>query len=232
MSYHRICSRRWTCLTTQTNDETMRQCNVTTICFNRHNAKLRHGGFSLLEMIVTLMIVAMLSVAVSQLFNHVCGQTLSFTKKMSRLGSLDICLDMLSEDVMASAQSGAAITVTDSSAGHGRGAGLTIIADSGNGDSNWKIDWVAASHYDGDDLILYRRQRRQLDSQTAMYIPLCRYIDSFAIELFNPEGIDDPNAPPAVMQISADIFGGETSRDKQLLTVNRTFCLRRYSFDD
>ena len=105
---------------------------------------------------------------------------------------------------------------------------LTMItgADKKSDRPSRLITWVAAKQHERDDLVLYRRESSGKGDQDALYIPLCENLYSFRLELLNDE--EDPNSPPATMQIRADLFRSESKNPEELITVNKTFCFRRF----
>jgi len=192
----------------------------------RPDIKKNFPAFSVLELIVTLVIVAMISAVVLQLLDNTKRQSRRLNVRMTRLNQIDYCLDRLENDVINSVLSGAEINVEKSRSS----SVISLVTTAGDKKSKptAQIDWIAASHYPREDLILYRRQIAKGVDSDELYIPLCENLMSFQAELFSEEGIVDPNSPPAVLQVQARLFRTDDYDPEQLLTISRTFCLRRY----
>ncbi len=185
------------------------------------------AGFSLIELIVTLAIVALVSAAVLQLLTHTQAQGERITGRMNQTSKLQNCLDRIMDDVINGAESNAKIRVENA----GEAADLiTVITESGRKGAavTRRIDWTAAPDGQSLDMVIYRREINFSSKEEPLYIPLCDKIDAFEVELFNSEGLEDPNAEPAVMQIRVSSFYLDDPDSQQRLEANRTFCLRRF----
>jgi Tfp pilus assembly protein PilV len=196
---------------------------------------MKRSGFSMLEIMATLLIAAMVTIAMLRLVNNISEQTMRIDGQLTQLGQIQNCLDKLNEDVVAAAHTKAKIDVTQStSGGHDTSRlTLTVVSDDEAAKVINRIDWVAAPLPDRDDLILYRRHVSEAKSENATqdyYIPLCENIYSFEVELLSEEGLDDPNAPPAMLQIKTTSYYPGSHNSANLLVANRTFCLRRFEF--
>jgi len=185
----------------------------------------------MIELIVTLVLVAIVSTAVLQLRHSTTRQSRSIRSRMAKLTSINNCFDKLTDDVIISALAKGKMTVETKTDGGLETSKLTIIIgqDKKLNRQNQSIDWVATKQYERDDLVLYRRETIGKEDQNALYIPLCENLYSFRVELLNEEAMEgDPNQPPAILQIHADLFRSESKNPEELITVNKTFCLRRF----
>jgi hypothetical protein len=196
---------------------------------------MKRSGFSILEIMATLLIAAMVTIAVLQLVNDISRQTMRIDGQLTQTGQIQNCLDKLNDDVIAAVHTKAKIDIKQgSSGGHDTSRlTLTVVSQDEAARVISRIDWVAAPQPDRDDLILYRRHISETKSENELqdyYIPLCENINSFVVELFSEEGMDDPNAPPAMLQIMTTSYYPGSCDPANLLTANRTFCLRRFEF--
>jgi len=189
----------------------------------------------MLEIIATLLIAAMVTIAVLQLVNDISRQSVRIDGQLTQTGQIQNCLDKINDDVIAAVHTKAKIDVKQgSSGGHDTSRlTLTVVSKDEAAKVISRIDWVAAPYPDRDDLILYRRYLSETESENELqdyYIPLCENINSFVVELLNEEAMEDPNAPPAMLQIRTTSYYPGSDDSENLLTANRTFCLRRFEF--
>ncbi len=194
---------------------------------------------SLLEMLVTLIIVAMVSVAVLKLLNQTTKGINKLTSRMNNLGAIESSLDMLAEDVMVTAQSNGKISVEHGSF-NGQTTAHVIITPtqySGRADIGNQIDWVSVPRYEQKDLVLFRREQTPGQGKQARYIPLCENLSSFDVQITKDvqeqTAVADPNAPTAKLQsplvkITAQVFRDNSHDPDNVITVTKTFCLKRF----
>lgn len=189
---------------------------------------MKRTAFSMLELIVTLVIVAMIASAVLQLLNHTTEQSKRINWNMTQTTTLANCLDKLIIDTITAANLGGEIIVDNSSGGWPEASRLSLINKKGASDKASRIDWVAVADDERDDLVLYRRGIPEDDEEQNLYIPLCDNLYSFEVELLNAQGLEDPNAEPALIQVRAQLFQSAQHDPEHLLTFSRTSCLRRF----
>jgi hypothetical protein len=189
----------------------------------------------MLEIMATLLIAAMVTIAILRLVNSISEQTVRIDGQLTQLGQIQNCLDKLNDDVVSAVRTKAKIDIKQSSSGGYDTSRLTLTVVSNEEVPKVinRIDWVAAPRPDRDDLILYRRHISETKSEDTLqdyYIPLCENIHSFVVELLSEEGMEDPNAPPAILQIMTTSYYPGSHDSENLLFANRTFCLRRFEF--
>lgn len=192
---------------------------------------MKRTAFSMLELLVTLAIVAMIARAVLQLLDHTTQQSKRINWNMTQTTALANCLDKLLIDTITAANLGAEIIVDNSSGGWPGASRLSLVNKKGNPGQSGKpsrIDWVAVADDERDDLVLYRRGMPDDDKEHNLYIPLCENLYSFEVELLNAEGLEDPNAPPALIQVRAQLYQSAQHDPEHLLTFSRTCSLRRF----
>ncbi|MCF7956824.1 MAG: hypothetical protein K9M57_00100 [Phycisphaerae bacterium] len=192
---------------------------------------MRPHAFSVLELIVTLTIVALLTVAVLGLLNGTTAQSARVNQRMEQMGAINMCMDRLMDDVIKAAEDDTRWHVKKGYRQQMKTSHLTIQRMGGGEKSDliWQIDWIATPSEDGEDLTLYRREKTgKKNDETDVFIPLCEHLYSFDVQMINEEGLDDPNAAPAVIQVKAELFRMPEHEPDFLLPVNQTYCLRRF----
>ena len=189
-------------------------------------------GFSLLELTVTLFIVAIISVAVLKLLHHTAEASRSVEEYMTRSAAIQHSLDMLEVDLTAAVEDeNLRFIVRRENLGGRPSSHLTLrLGDAKNAKNRSQIDWIAVARYDDDDLVLFRRQTNPRDKEPALYIPLCQHLFSFDVEQLNTIGkaLRDPNLPTPMVRISAELYRPGSRDSDRLFAVSRTLCLRRF----
>ncbi len=198
----------------------------------KQKTNMKRSGFSVLELIVTLIIAAMVCAAVLEILSHIGDQHNMISHRLAQQASIQYSMDKLLSDIIASAQADSKFNVEHSSYGQLETSQLTI-SSGGNGEQDKpiaQIDWVAVPRYEQEDLVLFRREIKPGDTDNAMYVPLCEKLYSFQVELLDADGgiYGDPNTSPSLIEVQAQLFRSDRLDPQQLLTVNRTFCLKRF----
>jgi len=193
--------------------------------FRRASRGLGHSrpGISLLELLVTLAIVAMISVAALQLFNTTADGTRRLQEDMVREEALEHCMDLLVEDLAAAAANNIQVRIKNVVLDYEREtAHLTIIAESGarRAIPSRLVEWVAMPRDEFGDLVLYRRVYPTKNRQTTKYIPMCEGLYSFVVE-----EISD-----TLLQATAWAYRDLENDPRRLFPVSRKFCLQRFKF--
>ena len=197
---------------------------------------MKRRAFSILELLATLILVAMTCAAVFGVLQHTTEQSQAIERRMSRMAAIQYCLDRLMSDIVTGSQNGGKITVRNHSYGWQDTCRITIGATK-TGTTTPKgisIDWVAVLRQEEEDLVLYRRETRPGQTENNLYIPLCEHLYSFRAEPLNPDNtlIEDPNITPALINIEVEMYRSDQPDPEQLLRVNRTFCLNRFRRPD
>jgi prepilin-type N-terminal cleavage/methylation domain-containing protein len=180
-------------------------------------------GLSLLELLVTLAIVAMISVAALQLFNNTADGTRRLQEDMVREDTIEHCMDRLVEDLAAAAANNIQVRIKNTVLDYDREtAHLTIIAESGARRSipSRLVEWVAMPRDEFEDLVLYRRVYPKKNRQSTKYIPMCEGVYSFVVE-----EISD-----TLLQITAWVYRDEENDPRRVFAVSRKFCVERFKF--
>jgi type II secretory pathway pseudopilin PulG len=197
---------------------------------------MKRKAFSILELLATLILVAMICAAVFGVLQYTTEQSQAIEQRMSRMAEIQYCLDQLMSDIIVGSQNGGKITVRNHSYGWQNTCRITIGATkTGTGTpKGMSIDWVAVLRQEKEDLVLYRRETRPGQTENNLYIPLCEYLYSFRAETLNPDNtlIKDPNITPTLINVEVEMYRTNQPDPEQLLKVNRTFCLKRFRQPD
>lgn len=180
-------------------------------------------GLSLLELLVTLAIVAMISVAALQLFNNTADGTRRLQEDMVREDTIEHCMDRLVEDLAAAAANNIQVRIKNTVLDYDREtAHLTIVAESGarRAIPSRLVEWVAMPRDEFEDLVLYRRVYPTKNGQSTKYIPMCEGLYSFVVE-----EISD-----SLLQVTAWAYRDEENDPRRLFPVSRKFCIERFKF--
>ncbi|MBN1844873.1 MAG: type II secretion system protein [Sedimentisphaerales bacterium] len=183
----------------------------------------RQRGLTLLELLVTFVIVAMIAVVSLQLLNRTSSQTIRLEQELTQEAAVEHCMDLLVDDLAVAAAHGIQVQIRNHAVGPDRETTqLTIIAMLGTGRTSPSstVEWVAMPRYEQDDLVLYRRRNPSRDGQAANYIPMCEQVYSFEAR----ELTDN------LIEVTCCLFRGEAQDPDRLFTVSRTFCLERFKF--
>jgi len=188
-----------------------------------------NSAFSVLELLVTLIVVAMVSISVMQILNHTGTQYVNIDREMTRRSEIQYALDRLMDDIITAVQGGGELYVENGSFGLHETSHLTISRKGDTNNNVGQIDWVSAPRYEEEDMVLFRRVKKNTDGEIDLYMPLCENLYSFQIEMLGGDGniSEDPNSQPTLLQVRAEMFRTEYPDPEQLMTVNRTFCLKR-----
>ncbi|MBN1765714.1 MAG: hypothetical protein JW860_10685 [Sedimentisphaerales bacterium] len=204
---------------------------------NKNNPILPLRGFSVLELIATLIICSMVILAISQIIRHTRDLQERVNTYMTRQGEIQYCLDLLMSDILSAAQQKSKIEVAHASYGLLETSHLIITSEDMEetaSDPLTRIDWVAVPRYEKEDLILFRREKKAAAEDEALYIPLCENLCTFRLYLLNDDetDYDDPNTDPAMIQIQAQLYRDDESGPEDVITVNRSYCLKRFKLPD
>jgi len=189
------------------------------------------AGLSLIELVVTLLMVALLTVSVLKLLDNTTQTAGRLDEYMARHAAIQHSLDMLIDDIVATSQSGAKMYVKRESMGWRDTSHLTIVSAPAAGarEGAEQIDWIAVPS-DDEDLVLFRRVKKSSDRKPAMYIPVCRELHSFDVQLLNEKAMEheDPNYAAPLVQVVAEVYQPGQRDPDRVLTVSRTFCVERF----
>ena len=180
------------------------------------------GGFTLLELMVTLLMVAMILVVVLKVLGRTEEETRLIHDKLQRELALDACLDQLCEDLRAAAAQDLLVMVQSEAVGRDQDSSRLVIqfrpAGAETNVVDKTIEWVSAPRYGGEDLLLFRRVKTRDNKTTTDYVPVCEGIHSFRVEEIND----------ALLEITASIYRTDPPEPGAVFATSRTFCVERF----
>ena len=196
----------------------------------RYRVSKRQYGFSVLELTVSLLVVALLLTTALSLLHHVIEQGRALDERLSQRAAVEDCLARIVED-LSEVGPDASLRVRHHSSGWQQTSRLTVEAEaSADGKAAARqIDWVAAPRYQEQDLVLFRREQGPDESDRAVYVPLCENLHSFQVELLNEsaEPNTDPNKPAEMIEIRIELYQFESRDPEAVFVARRTFCRNR-----
>jgi type II secretory pathway pseudopilin PulG len=190
---------------------------------------IRCAGISVLELLVTLLIVSLIITAVLQVLQSTSRQMDRMNREMTQRGLIQASLDKLMEDISQADRNNSRVAVKEKFVGGYDSSQVTIEWSDWEGEKAYKtIDWVAVPEYDGEGLVLYRRATSKGSEEEEYFIPLCENLYSFQVKLLSTEegAIDDPNNTQMI-DVLVESYRDEQRDPDRLLVVSRTFCRDR-----
>lgn len=189
----------------------------------------RRGGVSILEMLVTLLIVALLIAAAVEILQNTGRQIRQMTGEMTQRALIQASLDKLMTDISLAGKDQATLQVKNDASSWYESSRVTIEwPDVQGGEAYKRIDWAAAPDKDEAGLILYRRVKIKGSQEDAYFIPLCENLYSFQVQLAagGEASPEDPNRQQMV-DIVVESYRDRNRDPERLLVVSRTFCRER-----
>ena len=184
----------------------------------------RQTGFSLLELIVTLVIMGIVMSAVLVLLQQTYFQIRHLNHDLSRRSLLNHSLDKLMDDLIEISKDNIDIQLKDSST-----LTLKTIPPAHSKKPSLQIDWATAS--DQQTLVLYRRVMRSSNPKELLYYPICDNLESFTINMLDAQGspgFDQKSA--SLIEVHATMFREDLQDPEYIHTARRTFALKRFDF--
>ncbi len=195
----------------------------------------RAQGATLLELLVTLLIVAMILAAVVGILSQVRGRMAQLDQRLNRRAALQHSFDRLLSDIVASSEHQAQLQVENAYFGDMVTSHLIIggVKEGGEDSASRLIDWVAVPRLQEEDLVLFRREQRLSDEEDAVFVPYCDNLYSFDVALMDTAGeeLDDPNSSFALLEVQAELFTDDDRTPERAVMFSRTFCLNRFQYD-
>ena len=191
----------------------------------------RPPAFSVLELTAALVIMALVIAAVLALLERTRAQAQVFDHEMTRRGIIQAALDTLMNDLTSTTYADGDVKISYAQVGWQDTSHVALNVRSSRTTARLarQIDWLAAPHDDGDDLILYRRDQLHRDYE-AMYIPICENIHSFYVDMLGRDGeiIEDANLAASMFEITVELYRDDDNNPDRLLKVNRIYCPKRF----
>lgn len=186
--------------------------------------KHKQTGFSLLELIVTLVILGIVMSAVLVLLQQTYFQIRHLNQDLSRRSLLNHSLDKLMDDLIENAKDNIEIQLKNSST-----LTLKTTPSTTSKKPSLQIDWATAS--DHQNLVLYRRVMRSSKPKDILYYPICDQLESFTINMLDSQGspvFDQKSA--SLIEVHATMFRRDLQDPEYVYTSRRTFSLKRFDF--
>ena len=183
----------------------------------------KQNGFSLLELIVTLVLLGIILSAVLVLLQQTHFQIRYLNQDLSRKSLLNHSLDKLMDDLINTSNNNVEIKLTNASS-----ITFKITPPAHTNKPALQIDWATAS--DHQNLLLYRRVTKTSNPDT-LYYPICDNLHSFTIKLLDAQGSPTFNQNTAAsIEVNATIFRDDSQDPQYTHTSRRTFSLKRFDF--
>jgi len=181
--------------------------------------KNKQSGFSLLELIVTLVILAIVMSAVVVLMQQTYFQIRHINQAL-----LNRSLDRLMDDLIQNSRDNIDIQLTNSST-----LTLKTIPPERSKKPALQIDWATAT--DQNNLVLYRRVMRSANPKELLYYPICDNLESFTIHMLDAQGAPSMDHKSAsLIKVHATMFREDRQDPDYVHTARRTFSLKRFDY--
>ena len=181
-------------------------------------------GFTLLELIVTLVLVGMVLAAVIQLLQGTQQQSVALNYRLSQLDAVEHSMDMLVEDLAHASANSVRVEIAEEMQLMSRGGARMSIfsySDPGRTQLLKRVDWVAvSSDEEPGGLVLYRREVMREYQETPLYIPMCSRVCTFSAVK------DDEDS---LVEVEASLYLDDSLDPDRVMRMSRTFCLERFS---
>ncbi len=196
---------------------------------------MKRSGFSIIEILATLVLAAMLSAAVLEVLNQITRNSHDVEDDLTRQAAANFALDRLCEDITMAADSDLQISIENAYVDGHETSQLTIAGSSeGGGDKSMQIDWLAVARYDEMDMVLFRRQLTpgKKDGDEDVYVPLCEGLNTFLVLPLDVEGepieIFLDGSTPDLLEVTVELFRTGIPNPDRVVLLRRTMCLDRF----
>lgn len=191
----------------------------------------KNNGFTLLELIVTLAILALLVTALVTILDQTNFQVAYLSEELSRRSSVAYSLDQLMDDIVSHGRENLDIQIKRNDSRKTCWLTITMktFESKKRGNTIRQIDWVAIPREDEDDLVLFRREIVGGDNDGGSFIPQCGQLHSFEVRLLNGEGMETSTVEvTGVIEVEAKMYRQNDKDEEGVLTFRRTFALQRF----
>lgn len=183
----------------------------------------------MLELLVTIIITAMMCVAVLSLLNAVRKNTTKMTRQMEAISHIHFSLDRLMTDIVLAGQNDYDIKVNTARYDWHDTSHLVIRSAETHNNADRQIEWIASPRREPPDLVLFRRDT--WNAQSKDYIPICENLHAFKVEILNEDAvsINDPNQGSLLIDVEVQLYSTDPPEPLKTITVHRSFCLDRFN---
>ncbi|MCP4707253.1 MAG: hypothetical protein GY869_01395 [Planctomycetes bacterium] len=191
---------------------------------------MNNKGLTVFELLVTVIVMAIITITVFSILHHAHYQTRFMTEEMMRCNLIQHSLDLIVDDVTRAATKHYKLEIDQRNLDNNRQTShLTIssfsLPDQDNPDL--QIDWVAVPRFEEKDLVLFRREIG-MGSQDDKFIPVCDNLSSFQVTRLTAEGLPTLDSTLPLVKISAQVYRPGEPDHQRVYVAQRTFCSQRF----
>jgi prepilin-type N-terminal cleavage/methylation domain-containing protein len=189
---------------------------------------VKRRAFSLLELMVTLAIMAFVLAAVLELLSQTRYQMDYINRDLANQTRLQHSLNKLMDDLVLGSKDEINIEIKREFYNGLETAWLKISSGDKAARGN-KIDWVAVPREYEEDLVLFRRQSQPGSKGKALFIPQCDNLYAFDVDMLDPNG--DPGGDPndsTLIEVWAQLYRMGDRDPDRVLSMKRTISLHRF----
>lgn len=189
---------------------------------------MKRRAFSLLELMVTLAIMAFVLAAVLELLSQTRYQMDYINRDLANQTRLQHSLNKLMDDLVLGSKDEINIEIKREFYNGLETAWLKISSGDKAARGN-KIDWVAVPREYEEDLVLFRRQSQPGSKGKALFIPQCDNLYAFDVDMLDPNG--DPGGDPndsTLIEVWAQLYRMGDRDPDRVLSMKRTISLHRF----
>jgi len=187
-------------------------------------------GLTVFELLVTVIIMTIITIAVFSVLDHTCTQTAFTTEEMMRCNLIQHCLDLMIDDVTRAATRHYTLKIDQRNLENDRQTSHLTISSFSLPDQetpDLQIDWVAVPRFEEKDLVLFRREIG-MGADDDMFIPVCDNLSSFQVTRLTSEGLPTLDSTLPLIKISAQVYRPGEPDHKRVYLAQRTFCPQRF----
>ena len=207
----------------------------------------KRSGLTVLELLGTLVILALVLSSVLQLLRHTEHHVEVIRSNLSARMSLNDSLNRMMDDIVRHGQDVANFSIERHEGIDYDTSRLTIEIGYTDPSNNRKlirqIEWVAAPRIEPADLVLYRREKTSDNKVNTDFVPQCKGLSRFDVTLSDGWGDEDERpverpenqsnrAEPKMIQVRAGLYLDEPSEDAREVFFDRTVALHRFIPED
>ena len=187
-------------------------------------------GLTVFELLVTVIVMTIITIAVFSVLDHTCTQTALTTEDMMRCNVIQHCLDLIVDDVTRAATKHYKLEIDQRNLEDDRQTShLTISSYSlpEQDTPDLQIDWVAVPRFEEKDLVLFRREKG-MGPDDDLFIPVCDNLSSFIVTRLTSEGLPTLDSSLPLIKISALVYRPGEPDPHRVYVAQRTFCSQRF----
>ena len=187
-------------------------------------------GLTVFELLVTVIVMAIITIAVFSVLDHTRTQTRLTTEEMMRCNVIQHCLDLIVNDVTRAATKHYKLEIDQRNLEDDRQTSHLTISSYSLPDQeipDLQIDWVAVPRFEEKDLVLFRREIG-MSADDELFIPVCDNLSSFRVTRLTSEGMPTLDSTLPLVKISAQVYRPGEPDPQRVYIAQRTFCSQRF----